>query len=92
MGDLWREDIDALQFSVDGNASCMVHRLAFRALTGMREPQAEDCLRFFAEHRADFLLAAQEKISRTGGRGAGNFHLTSRDVQGASGKSQTIKD
>ncbi len=77
----WREDIDALQFDAGRGCLCMVHRLAFRALTQTRNPSPGDCLRYFEENRAAF-EAAEKKIARAGGHRAGNFHLTSRDVQG----------
>lgn len=82
---LWRDDIDALQFDAGEGRHCMMHRLAFRALTRKRSPQPEDCLAYFAAHEALFRQAAEAKIARAGGR-AGNFHITSRDVQGAIGQ------
>ncbi len=78
----WREDIDALQFDAGARRLCMVHRLAFRALTQKRDPTPEDCLAYFEGYMAAFEAAAKEKIARAGDHGAGNFHLTSRDVQG----------
>jgi hypothetical protein len=79
---VWRDDIDALQFGAGEGHFCFVHRLAFRALTGLREPTAEDCLSYFDVHRAAFEMAAKRKIARAGDQRACNFHLTSRDVQG----------
>lgn len=78
----WRDDIDALQFPAGEGRLCMVHRLAFRALTGLRRPTRADCISFFEVHNAAFTEAAKQKIARAGGHGAGNFHLTSRDLQG----------
>lgn len=80
---MWREDIDALQFEASGGRLCMVHRLAFRALTGLERPSPDDCLEFYEDNSTAFHRAADEKIARAGGPDAGNFHLTSRDVQGS---------
>ena len=75
----WRNDIDALEFRPAGSLRlCMVHRLAFRTLIG-RLPEKEDCLAWFAAHRQAFETAASVKMARGG---AGNFHLTSRDIAG----------
>ena len=82
---LWREDIDALQFDAGEGRLCMVHRLAFRALTGKREPGAADCMAYFRENTEFFQSAAKRKIARAGDQSTGNFHLTSRDVQGHTG-------
>lgn len=79
---LWRADLDALQFDAGEGRLCMMHRLAFRALTGQRSPLPEQCLAYFNAHKALFVRAAEQKIARAGGC-AGNFHITSRDVQGA---------
>lgn len=78
----WRADIDALQFEVGEREFCFIHRLAFRALTGLRDPTPEDCLFYFQENRAAFEAAVNRKIARAGDQRTGNFHLTSRDVQG----------
>lgn len=79
---LWRVDIDALQFAVGEGRDCFIHRLAFRALTGLRELSAADCLSYFEQNSAAFEAAAKRKIAHAGDQSAGNFHLTSRDVQG----------
>lgn len=81
----WRDDLDALQFDAGEGRLCMMHRLAFRALIGLRRPQPEQCLAYFREHEPLFRRAAEQKIARAGGC-AGNFHITSRDVQGAVGQ------
>ncbi len=81
----WREDIDALQFEAGEGRLCIMHRLAFRALTRKRSPEPEECLAYFKAQEGAFRQAAEAKIARTGGR-AGNFHITSRDVQGAAGQ------
>lgn len=81
---LWREDLDALQFDAGEGRLCMMHRLAFRAVMGLPSPQPADCLAYFGTHEAVFRQAAKLKIARAGGC-AGNFHITSRDVQGAAG-------
>ena len=79
---LWRADLDALQFDAGEGRSCMMHRLAFRALLGKRSPLPEQCLDYFNANTELFARAAEQKIARAGGC-AGNFHITSRDVQGA---------
>lgn len=79
---LWREDIDALQFDAGEGRLCMMHRLAFRALIGERSPLPVQCLAYFKANTVLFARAAEQKIARAGGC-AGNFHITSRDVQGA---------
>jgi hypothetical protein len=79
---VWRDDIDALQFAAGEGQNCFVHRLAFRALTGLRDPSAADCISCFELNSAAFEAAAKRKIARAGDQHAGNFHLTSRDVQG----------
>lgn len=81
---LWRDDLDALQFDAGEGRLCMMHRLAFRAVTGRRSPHPAECLAYFTANEALFHRAAQAKIARAGGC-AGNFHITSRDVQGAAG-------
>ena len=79
----WRDDIDALEFrpAAGGGRLCLVHRLAFRALIGRLAPK-EECLAWFAARRDAFEAAAQAKAARGG---AGNFHLTSRDITGQGG-------
>ncbi|WP_372396079.1 hypothetical protein ABMY26_12680 [Azospirillum sp. HJ39] len=77
----WRAEIDALVFRPAGHGGrCAVHRLAFRALLGVREPTAADCLAYAAAHRAAFEAAAAGKIARRGYGVAASLHLTSRDV------------
>lgn len=77
----WRADIDALVFRPAGHGGwCAVHRLAFRALLGRREPTPEDCLAHAAAHRAAFEAAAAGKIARRGYDAAASLHLTSRDI------------
>ena len=77
----WRADIDALVFRPAGHGGwCAVHRLAFRALLGKREPTPEDCLAYAAAHRAAFEAAAAGKIARRGYDVAASLHLTSRDI------------
>lgn len=77
----WRAEIDALVFRpACHDGWCAVHRLAFRALLGTREPTPEDCLAHAAVHRAAFEAAAAEKIARRGYDVAASLHLTSRDV------------
>lgn len=77
----WRVDIDALVFRPAGHGGwCAVHRLAFRALLGKREPTPEDCLAYASAHRASFEAAAAGKIARRGYGAAASLHLTSRDV------------
>jgi hypothetical protein len=79
---LWRDDLDALQFDAGEGRLCMMHRLAFRALIGQRSPLPDQCLAYFNANQALFARAAKQKIARAGGC-AGNFHINSRDVQGA---------
>jgi hypothetical protein len=77
----WRAEIDALVFRPAGHGGwCAVHRLAFRALLGKREPAPEDCLAYAAANRAAFEAAAAGKIARRGYDVAASLHLTSRDV------------
>lgn len=59
---------------------CAVHRLAFRALLGKREPTPADCLAHAASHRPAFEAAAAGKIARRGYDAAASLHLTSRDI------------
>jgi hypothetical protein len=80
---VWRDDIDALSFRPDGHdGSCVMHRLAFRALLGGPASPA-DCLRLFADRRAAFEAAATRKIARRQLPPAAIFHITSRDVESA---------
>lgn len=54
----WRADIEALTFRPPHHiGSCMIHRLAFRTLTGSK-PTPEECLAYFAEHQRAFDAAA----------------------------------
>jgi hypothetical protein len=77
----WRPEIDALAFRPSGHgAECVLHRLAFRALTGRPDPTPSDCERLFASRRADFDRAAAAKIARRALPADAAFHLTSRDV------------
>ncbi|PWC80302.1 hypothetical protein TSH100_29830 [Azospirillum sp. TSH100] len=77
----WRADIDALVFQPAGHGGwCAIHRLAFRALLGTREPGVADCLAYATAHRAAFEAAAAGKIARRGCAAAASLHLTSRDV------------
>ncbi|AWU97681.1 DUF1488 family protein [Azospirillum ramasamyi] len=77
----WRAEIDALVFQPAGHGGwCAVHRLAFRALLGLREPTPQDCLAHAAAHRAAFEAAAAEKIARRAYAAAASLHLTSRDI------------
>ncbi|MBK1839538.1 hypothetical protein JHL17_19185 [Azospirillum sp. YIM B02556] len=77
----WRADIDALVFRPqEHDGWCAVHRLAFRALLGRREPAPEDCLAYAATHAAAFEAAAAGKIARRGYDAVASLHLTSRDV------------
>ena len=77
----WRDDIDALVFRPAGHGGwCAVHRLAFRALLGTRNPTPEDCLAHAAAHRGAFEEAAAGKIARRGYGAAASLHLTSRDI------------
>ena len=79
----WRDDIDALEFAPAGGNGrlCMVHLLAFRTLMG-RLGSPEECVAWFAEHRDGVETAAAAKMALGG---AGNFHLTSRDIAGQGG-------
>ncbi|PWC32795.1 DUF1488 family protein [Azospirillum sp. TSO35-2] len=80
-GLLWRAEIDALVFRPAGHGGwCAVHRLAFRALLGRREPAPEDCLAYAADHRGALEAAAAGKIARRGYDVAASLHLTSRDI------------
>lgn len=77
----WRADIDALVFRPAGHGGwCAVHRLAFRALLGRRDPTPEDCLAYAAAHRTAFEAAAAGKISGRSYGAAASLHLTSRDI------------
>jgi hypothetical protein len=76
----WRHDIDALAFQPEGHrGTCMVHRLAFRALMRI-VPTPDACIAYFATHEGAFRASAQAKISRRGLNPGTNFHLTSRDL------------
>ncbi|CBS91146.1 DUF1488 family protein [Azospirillum lipoferum] len=77
----WRDDIDALVFRPAGHGGwCAIHRLAFRALLGTRNPAPEDCLAHAAAHRAALEAAAAGKIAKRGYGAAASLHLTSRDI------------
>ncbi|MBP2303349.1 hypothetical protein [Azospirillum picis] len=85
-GPVWRSDIDALVFRPAGHGGwCAVHRLAFRALLGRRDPAPEDCLAHAVARRDAFDRAAAEKIRRRGLDAGDSLHLTSRDVERACG-------
>jgi hypothetical protein len=76
----WRHDIDALAFCPEGHkGTCMVHRLAFRALMQL-VPTPDACIAYFDAHEGAFRVSAQAKISRRALPPETNFHLTSRDL------------
>jgi hypothetical protein len=76
----WRDDLDALHFRPAGHeGACMVHRLAFRRLTGAH-PSPEECRAYFARHRSAFERAARAKIVGRSLPSEASLHLTSRDV------------
>jgi hypothetical protein len=76
----WRHDIDALAFRPGGHeGTCMVHRLAFRALMRL-VPTPDACMAYFTAHEDTFRLSAQAKIRRQALPPDTNFHLTSRDL------------
>jgi hypothetical protein len=80
---IWRTDIDALAFRPDRHEGhCVIHRLAFRTILGFY-PAPEDCMRLFRTKAFAFHAAAQKKIASHGLQRDANFHLTSRDVLGA---------
>jgi hypothetical protein len=77
---VWREDIEALAFRLERHqGACVVHRLAFRTLLGTL-PTEQDCLGYFAAHRAGFEAAAAAKIAGKQLSPMVNFHLTSREI------------
>ena len=86
----WRDDIDALQFKFDDKArSCLIHRLAFKALlNGL--PNRQNCQAFFEDHSGAFLSAAVKKAVRTG-QPDQNIHITSRDVTRALKEAEPFK-
>src|SRR5262249_40545043 len=60
----WRHDIDALAFRPGGHeGTCMVHRLAFRALMRL-VPTPDACIAYFTAHQGTLRLSAQAKIRR----------------------------
>lgn len=76
----WRPEIDALELSVQGHrAFCLIHRLAFRALTTDATPEA--CLAFAAANETALLAAAHAKIARDGIPAGRNLHINSRDIR-----------
>lgn len=80
----WNRAIDSLVFTPDGHRGrCAVHRLAFRALLGLREPEPADALTHFTAHRAAYQRAAARKIADRGLDPDASLHLTSRAIQGA---------
>ncbi|MBP2291585.1 DUF1488 family protein [Azospirillum rugosum] len=80
----WSRAIDSLVFTPDGHRGrCVVHRLAFRALLGLRQPEPADGLAHFAAHRAAYQRAAARKIVDRGLPPDASLHLTSRAVQRA---------
>lgn len=89
-GMVWREGIDALQFKFDDKArSCLIHRLAFKALLN-ELPNRQNCQAFFEDHSGAFLSAAVKKAARTG-QPDQNIHITSRDVTRALKEAEPFK-
>jgi hypothetical protein len=77
----WRDDVEALAFRPDGHDGlCLVHRHAFRSLTGAM-PSPQQCAEFFGTHQQAFQAAAGAKMLRANIAAGANFHLTSRDLR-----------
>ena len=78
----WNDEIDALEFRLNGyEVTCVIHRLAFRALLKLARPEAQDCLVYATGLRRVFEAVAVSKATRTGLKPGARFHITSRDVR-----------
>ncbi|KQR69334.1 hypothetical protein [Rhizobium sp. Leaf341] len=82
IGAIWRAEIDAVEFHVDGGYRFVVHRNVFRTLRG--SPAAgEVCVAFTEAHGEAFLAAAQARIASDESETTRAFHLNSRQVRRA---------
>ena len=82
LGALWRGEIDAVDFHVDGGYRFVVHRNVFRTLRG--SSAAGDVCGAFAEAHGDaFLAAAAARIASAPSETTRAFHLNSRQVRRA---------
>ena len=78
----WNDEIDALEFRLNGyEVTCVIHRLAFRALLKLARPEAQDCLVYATGLRRVFEAVAVSKATRTGLKPGARFHITSRDIR-----------
>jgi hypothetical protein len=79
---IWNEEIDALEFRPTGyEFNCVIHRLAFRALLQLHNPEVQECLVYATGLRRVFDAVAISKAKRTGLKPGARFHITSRDVR-----------
>ncbi|CZT36049.1 hypothetical protein [Rhizobium sp. 9140] len=85
-GAMWRAEIDAVEFHVDGGYRFVVHRNVFRTLRGP-SPTPEICLAFVEANADAFLVAARTRIaeamSASTSAATMAFHLNSRQVRRA---------
>lgn len=78
----WAAEADAVRFSAPNGGSCLIHRLAFRALLG-RDPRVAECVDFVNLNIEAISAAAATRLSSAKiGRGI-NFHLNSRQIRRA---------
>ena len=78
----WNKDIDALEFRPSMcEWTCVIHRLAFRALLQNINPTAYECLQYAAAHLFAFDAAALSKAKHIELMHGMRFHISSRDVR-----------
>lgn len=81
-GAIWRAEIDAVEFHLDGAYRVVVHRNVFRTLRG--SPAApEVCIAFVEAHAEAFLAAARARLAEAASASMTAFHLNSRQVRRA---------
>lgn len=84
MDAVWRGEIDAVEFHVEGGYRFVVHRNVFRTLTGA-PAVPEVCVAFVDAHAEAFLVAARARILEAASASTTAFHLNSRQVRRAMG-------
>ena len=78
----WVEKFDALEFRPKGHkGTCVIHRLAFRAILKISGPTASQCLLFAKKYKRYFEEAARTKINKAQFEADRRFHITSRDIR-----------
>ncbi|TCP85225.1 hypothetical protein C8J31_107192 [Rhizobium sp. PP-CC-2G-626] len=82
MGAVWRAEIDAVEFHLDGGYRFVVHRNVFRTLRG--SPAApEVCVAFVEANAEAFVVAGRARIAEAASASTRAFHLNSRQVRRA---------